>query len=35
VKPLDFMESLSSLSPAAQKRIMRDNAAELTATANV
>jgi predicted TIM-barrel fold metal-dependent hydrolase len=35
VKPLDFMDTLGSLGPAAQKRIMRDNAAELTATANV
>jgi predicted TIM-barrel fold metal-dependent hydrolase len=34
VAPLDFLESVKSFNAADQRRIMRDNAAELTASAN-
>ena len=33
-KPLDFLDSLSSLSAEDTRKVMRDNVAELTATAN-
>jgi predicted TIM-barrel fold metal-dependent hydrolase len=34
VEPLDFLESVRGLTPAETRRVMRDNAAELTASAN-
>jgi predicted TIM-barrel fold metal-dependent hydrolase len=35
VEPLDFLASVRNFNAANQKRIMRDNAAELTATSNI